>query len=1564
MEFRILGPLEVVSDGRIVELPSAKERALLLDLLLHAGSVVSVGRLIDDLWDPAPRSANVSLRVLVSRLRKALASRPAADRLATRSPGYLLTLDPGDVVDLPRFDALVARGCLELEEGKPKTAADTLAEAVALWRGPAFGELADLPFARAEAARLEQARLAAIGARIDADLLCGRHTRLVGELEALTAEHPLWERVWAQRMLALYRCGRQADALAAYRDLQQHFRDELGLDPGRELQELERAILKQAPGLDLPVASPSPRVSAGAELPSGVLTFLLTDIEGSTAMWDSCPSVMGDVLGRHDATIDEIVASHGGILLRSKGEGDSTLSVFRRASDAGFAALAVQQTLAATGWPEGIDLRVRIALHTGEMQERDGDYHGPALNRAARLRTLAAGGQIFVSEVTTSLLRDHLPQEVALVDRGRHALRGLARDEQVFELIAAPAEGVAETEANALRPELPAPLTVWRLRSFAGRERELARLHRLWEQTQSGEVRAALIAGEPGIGKTRLASELAVAAHEAGATVLYGRCDEGLGSPYQPFVEALRPYIASEPSRRLRADVGTGLAEMTLLLPELAERIPGLGVTTAGDPDADRLRLFDAVLSLLAAGSARAPMVVVLDDLHWASKPTLILLRHLLRAPRGISLLVVGTYRDTELDRSHPLADMLADFRSGAGVERISLLGVDAGAVATMLEAVLGTGLDANARALVEAVHRETQGNPFFVGEVLRHLVDTGAIAGGTVVHADARARLPESVREAVVRRLSRLSDAANQALRVAALVGPRFSLQLLERVVEDADTPSRLLDAIEEAARARLVIETGAETYAFAHELIRQTLNGELTTTRRLRLHRTIAHALEELHVGDREDHLEELAYHYCEAAATGEAEKAIEYATAAAERAMRQIGWDQAAQFYAAALEINEDCAADEYGRAELLLGLGGAQWRGGDIARARETYGRAAQLADKLDDAEMFGRAVLGFAGADVAQLLPDFFNVNDELIRLLEQAHGRLGREVSQVHATILAQLAMALAWVPGSDARRDALSAEAVDMADRLGAPRTLATILAWRCWAIVGPDTIDERERTASRVRALAEETGDPMALNLSSVHIALAAWERGDVERFEREIELGRQIAEKARIPSYRMNSQVTDAAFALFRGDFSAAEARMNEAFQLGQEFQDPMGLVGAGAGAFAHARDLGFLDEYALDELLRALDDVAAASSLGPSHQIVLTAGIALGLAEKGLLAAAGDAFERVAAKDFADIPRDFGWLVTLAMLAQVCARIGDRKRGALLYDLLLPYQDRHAEAMVSLGPIAGALGSLAVLLSRWDDAERHFDSALAWASRSGARPAVARTQTAYAAMLLARGNPADATRAAAMLHDAKHLADELGMRVVAQEALQLMAPSQGRRSPAAAPDRRARGDRARDRLVAFGRARAARLTAGMSDEDLVRRFGSPLALRAIFAALPRTLDLTRTAGSASVTTLELRRPESGGTDTWTVEVDGTRARAWPGRPAKPDATVHMALADFMRMLSGEFSLYTALDGQRVRVEGDLFALLRLRFKRSVMRAVAGGLLRGAPNPEAQPDASAAR
>ena len=398
----------------------------------------------------------------------------------------------------------------------------------------------------------------------------------------------------------------------------------------------------------------------------------------------------------------------------------------------------------------------------------------------------------------------------------------------------------AEMAIEELEPvPLPPLLAAIEQSPFVGRDEELAQLWQSWGQARKGQHQLVFLAGEPGIGKTRLVAESARSIHAEGATVLLGGAEEGTEFPHQPFVEALRHYVAVCPIGILKEQISTFGAELTRVIPELNQRLPDLPVLPPPRGDSERYRLFDAFAGLLAKACSFQPVLLILEDLHWAEKETLLLLKHILRSTLQSPLLILATYRDTELPRTHPLVRTLSDLRRGRKFQRISLAGLVQKEVGHMIDAWVGQDAPLD---VVTGVHEQADGNPFFVEEILLYLIDTGAI-----YEKDGRCMadvpvdqmgIPEEVKEIIRLRLARLSDECDSMLTIASVLGQDFRIDALKRASDLSE--DRLIELLEEASSARVIKDVPGffGHYTFNHALIHETLYEDLTTTRRVRLH------------------------------------------------------------------------------------------------------------------------------------------------------------------------------------------------------------------------------------------------------------------------------------------------------------------------------------------------------------------------------------------------------------------------------------------------------------------------------------------------------------------------------------------------------------------------------------------------------------------------------------------------------------------------------------------------------------------------------------------------------
>jgi DNA-binding SARP family transcriptional activator len=1373
VEFRILGPLEVLDDGGAsLAVGGGRERAVLALLLLSANRVVSSERLADDLWGDRPPEGTHALRVYVSRLRKALREAGGDGVLVTRPPGYVVRVEPG-ALDAARFEALLARGREEAAGGDHAGAAETLREALALWRGPALADVADAPCARAEAARLEEARLAALEERVEADLACGRHGTLVAELDALTRAHPLRERLWAQRMVALYRSGRQAEALRAYQELRGILGEELGLEPSAALARLEGAILRHDPELDWPPAPPSgPRVPVSAPAPAGVVTFLFTDLVGSTELLDRLGDDAADELRHvHFSLLRQAVSAAGGEEVKSLGDG--LMVAFSSPLAALGCAVAMQQAVAGHNrtHPDRA-LGVRMGLHAGEPARDEGDFFGTAVVVAKRLCDRAEGGKILAGELVAALVGSR--GGYRFVPLGPLPLKGLATpvpavavDWQAAE-DGEPAVGPHEVGGA---PPLPLPAFLTGMgRVFVGREAELEHLRVAWREAVSGGRRLVVVGGEPGVGKTRLAAALAEEVHGEGAIVLSGRCDEDLGVPYQPLVEALNQLVDHTPDPHLVPRLGRFGGELARLVPELAERAPGLVPPLRSDPETERYRLFDAVAAWLAATSRDAPALLVLDDLQWAARPTLLLVRHVVRSPAPMRLLALGTYRDTELGRDHPLGELLADLRRDDGVERLPLSGLDEAGVTAFMERATGHELDEEDLALAHAIYQETEGNPFFVREVLRHLTETGAFErreGRWVTRLPVEELgIPESVKDVVGRRLSRLSEAANDVLALAAVAGLEFRLAVLQ--ASTSLDEEALLSSLDEAIAARLVIEVPSSCYRFAHALVRDTLYDELSAARRVLLHRRVAEAIETVHAGRLDDYLPALAHHFARASAAGaDTTRAVAYATRAADLALARFANDEAVVYYSQAVDL----LAMVEGRKEsqlvqLRIALGEAQRRAGDPAY-RQTLLDAAALAKNLHDVGGLARAALANTRSLIYSTTGE---VDYERIAALEAALEMTPEAESATRARLLATLGLELVWDPGI-ARRVALSDEALSIARRVDDRAVLADVLLARYFTIGTPGNLDERLSNTTHLLAVAEHLGDKLMMSRALALAFRAAMETGNIEDATRCQQANEQLAAELRQPVLHHLAALENAGLALLAGRLDEAEHHIIAALERGQAagqpdaflyFVVPLAQVRCEQGRTVEVEG-ALLDHLARLPRVRTLESM-----------------LALHYAEQDRRADATRVFEGLAAGGF-DIPLDLTWLRVMTDCAAVCAYLGDTTRALTLRGSLLPFSDQVvsiAYGSTVSGSVSYYLALLASVLGDLDEAETRFTAAEATHARIGAATWVARTRLEWARMLLARRESADVERARELLGQVLATARELSLANIERRAVALL------------------------------------------------------------------------------------------------------------------------------------------------------------------------------------------
>jgi class 3 adenylate cyclase/sugar phosphate isomerase/epimerase len=900
---------------------------------------------------------------------------------------------------------------------------------------------------------------------------------------------------------------------------------------------------------------------------------------------------------------------------------------------------------------------------------------------------------------------------------------------------------------------------------FVGREKEMDELRAGLEDSLSGRGRLMMLVGEPGIGKTRTSEEFATYARLRNVQVLWGRCYEGEGAPaYWPWVQIIRAYVHDKEPKDLASEMGPGAADIAQVVSEVKERLPGLPAPPQLEPDQARFRLFDSITTFLKNASKGAPLMVVLDDMHWADKPSLLLLQFLAKELRGSRLLVLGTYRDVELRRQHPLAQTLGELNRENLSQRVLLRGLTEHDVRRFVEVTAGT---TPSEALVQAVYRETEGNPFFVNEIVRLLVADGRLEKAEGVK-DWSVTIPQSVREVVGRRLDHLSEECNKVLTVGAVIGREFGIKLLEKVAEVKG--DRLLEALEEAMAARVIAELPKATdqYWFSHALIRETLYEELSTTRRVRLHRQIGEALEEL---DAEGNLSQLAYHFCEAAPGGDAEKAVDYARRAGDRAMSLYAYEDAASHYERALQALEVAAQpNEIERCGLLVTLGGAEARAGESDTARAIYLRAAELARNLKSAELLGEAALGLVR------VVNIAVFDEPCAALLKEALAALADEDSALRARLLGALAM-LTYFISTPEQRLAATQEALEMARRVGDESALVLALNARHQALFELDYIELRLEVAPEQLHLAEKAGLKDAVFSAHLWLLVDHLEAGNIPAMYAEIEQLSRLAEELRQPSHLWNAALVRAAQAIREGRFEDGEKMAQQALAVGQRSEAQNAMQMYAIQVFALRREQG-----RAQELEPALRGFVEQYPLVPAWRT----GLAYLYSELEREAEAREQFEFMAADNFAALPNDVNWSAGAALLTEACAFLGDAERAAVLYDRMLPHATRWINVGVAadtLGCFSRPLGLLATTLGRWADAERHFQYALDVHARMGVPTWLAWTHYSYAEMLHRRHGEGDREKAMQQVNSALDIAQKLGMKALVERALALKIEVQG-------------------------------------------------------------------------------------------------------------------------------------------------------------------------------------
>ena len=1140
----MLGPLAVVVDGEPAALTSRKQRALLALLGLRAGQVLSVDRLVDDLWgERPPATARHALQVHVSNLRKVL----GAAAVATEPPGYVLRL-PAEACDATRFEALTRAGRRALHSGDAREASSTLSRALGLWRGSALADLLFEPFAPEEATRLEELRLGATEDRLVADLELGRHGELVGELEALVARHPLRERLWGLLMLASYRSGRQAEALQAYKELRHRLREDLGLDPSPELQQLEAAILRQDPSLAAPaLATQRPgrgwgEVRPSTNSPSGsgesrrVATVLAAglvgfdsvaralDPEDLAALLDRCMAALAAVVARYGGTVDNIV---GGELMAVFGAPVAHEDDPERAVRA---AVDLQGTV--RDHPDDFaGLALRVGVSTGEVlfaaagppPRRRFTVMGQVVSEARRLAAGAEPASVMVGQVTCTATRS----VVQYRDLGSGTF------------------AVAAVAPSRARPLGLAP--------FVGRDVELDLLLRIWRRsTSERQPHLVSILGEPGVGKSRQLAEFQRLVHREGR-VVGGRClPYGEALSYAPLADAFRQAAgatADDPPAAARRKLG---ALVKALLPPVdgnGELGRHLALLTGLDDERDRAAglvdertLHSSARRFLEALARQRPLCLVLEDVHWADDALLDLVLAVARRARGVPLLILTLARPELVERRRDWGGGIAAFTS------ISLGPLDERSTRALV-AELGRAHNLPPAVLAD-IARKSGGNPLFAEELV-----------ATVAEGDASTGVPASLSSLLLARLDALPAEQQWALRRASVMGMTFWPGALEALAAalpmTPDGGTGLTDALADLEHRDLLRaeERSAladqDAYSFKHALIRDAAYGSLPRQQRKELHRVAADWLSRV-AGERvSDFSDQLAHH---AVAAGEPERALEHLVAAADRSRRAASHRREAALLADALAI-----AESLGRPALVAEL---------HAQRGRALSRVALWGDARRELEAALAGLIGDEPERVRRRAEVHCDLSTACFWLLDTAairdHARAALGLAEQIGARDVQLA-ARAQITSADSATgdvDRVLAEGRELiadASAWGLEPPYERLGAYSLQLYLTGDGESAVEVARQAVRT-GRERGDTQGVLWNMPHIGMAAAAAGRYDEAIAVFREAREFGEEYELLAGLPRCIAMSAGFHLDLFDFAGAEEIQEEARDLGRTYFNP--------------------------------------------------------------------------------------------------------------------------------------------------------------------------------------------------------------------------------------------------------------------------------------------------------------------------------------------------------------------------------------------------------------------
>ena len=885
-------------------------------------------------------------------------------------------------------------------------------------------------------------------------------------------------------------------------------------------------------------------------------------------------------------------------------------------------------------------------------------------------------------------------------------------------------------------------------------------LQEAWKRAASGTREVVLIGGEAGAGKTRLAADFARSCHDMGAIVLLGTCDAELALPYQPWVHALDHLLRSIPGFGRPFNSDRDLGDLLVLLPQLERQLPGLSRSPATDPETERYLLYSAVDRVLANAGRSSPVVLLLDDIHWAGRPTLELLRHLVRAGSAARLLILATFRDEAAELTDPLAECLGDLQRSESVTRLRLGGLDTASAEQFVAGTLGHELDGDLRRLAAVARDRSGGNAFFLGELCRHLVQQGVVARENqrwVVRRDvAGVGAPDSVRDVVAARMARLSRQARRPLELAAVAGQRVELRVLslasDMIVDEVGT------GLDELVDTGFLVEVGGRlpTYQFTHALVRDTVEQVLSSSVRARLHLRIAEALERVYEADPRSVFAELAYHFGAAAAVGGVDQGIHYGRLAAEQARGSVAYDEAISQFEAVLQL---MPSESMATTEVLIDLGQVQMRRGRSLTAQDTYQRAFEVACRHGWAELAARAALGYEESVHQPGAP-----GAPAVRMVSEAIQLVGDRQNRLRALLQASLTRSL-YLSGDQRAAAAAGAEALAMARAVGDPECM--VAALQATSIVSSDPVMLLEG-GTELRDIALRIGDNWSAAYASGNMCRALIGFGRLDEAGEILQQHRLMSERGGFLVFQFMGHAFEAVLALAAGRFADAELAAERAHSMGESSNTIFDAGVYGLQMFAIRREQGRLAEVL--PLMKVLSSQADA-------QAVWRPGLTVLLAELGMLDESRRELDALAPAGFGSVPRDSVWPACLTFLAEACIACGTPAHADELLGELETYSGLNLMVAMTIcfGPADRLRGGLAGLLGRSEEAEAHFQDALALADRSGSPVWRAHVQHDWAMLAAARGDVTTANSLAAQAHAA---AVAIGMTRLAEQTAALL------------------------------------------------------------------------------------------------------------------------------------------------------------------------------------------